>query len=161
MSCDDDQRPATHESSSAISRSSRRASLVFPLGTAGFHIIEGWSWFDGFYMVITTFTTIGYQEVHPLSHAGRVFNVGLIIAGVSLVFLVIGSLTQALLEFELAASSEGGKWNARSAASAIITSFAGRDAWAEARRGSWRTSACLSSSSIIPESRRRLHRRTG
>jgi voltage-gated potassium channel len=70
-------------------------------GTAGFHFIEGWSWFDGFYMVITTFTTIGYQETHPLSHAGRVFNVGLIIVGVSLVFLGIGSLTQALLEFEL------------------------------------------------------------
>ncbi len=52
-------------------------------------------------MVVTTFTTIGYQEVHPLSHAGRIFNVGLILAGVSLVFLGIGSLTQALLEFEL------------------------------------------------------------
>lgn len=74
--------------------------LIF-IGTAGFHFIEGWSWFDGFYMVITTFTTIGYQETHPLSHAGRVFNVGLIIVGVSLVFLGIGSLTQALLEFEL------------------------------------------------------------
>jgi voltage-gated potassium channel len=72
------------------------------VGTAGFHFIEGWPWFDGFYMVVTTFTTIGYQEVHPLSHAGRVFNVALILAGVSLVFLGIGSLTQALLEFELA-----------------------------------------------------------
>jgi len=72
------------------------------IGTAGFHFLEGWSWFDGFYMVVTTFTTIGYQEVHPLSHAGRVFNVALILVGVSLVFLGIGSLTQALLEFELA-----------------------------------------------------------
>ncbi len=70
-------------------------------GMTGFHVIEGWTWFDSFYMVLTTFTTIGYQEVHPLSHAGRVFNAGLIIAGVSLVFLGIGSLTQALLEFEL------------------------------------------------------------
>jgi voltage-gated potassium channel len=70
-------------------------------GTVGFHFIEGWPWFDSFYMVITTFTTIGYQEVHPLSHAGRVFNSFLIIAGVSLVFVMIGSFTQALLEFEL------------------------------------------------------------
>jgi voltage-gated potassium channel len=75
--------------------------LVIVTGTAGFHFIEGWSWFDGFYMVITTLTTIGYQETHPLSHAGRVFNVCVIVAGVSLVFLVIGALTQALLEFEL------------------------------------------------------------
>lgn len=71
------------------------------VGTAGYHYIEGWSWFDGFYMVITTLTTIGYQETHPLSHAGRIFNVGIILCGVSLVFLAIGALTQALLEFEL------------------------------------------------------------
>ncbi len=75
--------------------------FVIALGTAGFHYIEGWSWFDGFYMVITTLTTIGYQETHPLSHAGRVFNVFVIVGGVSLVFLAIGALTQALLEFEL------------------------------------------------------------
>src|SRR5881227_1959741 len=75
--------------------------LLALIGTAGFHFIEGWSWFDGLYMVVTTFTTIGYQEVHPLSHAGRTFNIGLIIGGVSLLFLGIGSLTQALLEFEL------------------------------------------------------------
>ncbi len=76
-------------------------AFVVLAGVAGFHFIEGWSWFDGFYMVVTTFTTIGYQEVHPLSHAGRVFNVLVILSGVSLVFLGIGSLTQALLEFEL------------------------------------------------------------
>src|SRR5215467_10172265 len=71
------------------------------LGTAGFHYIEHWSWFDSFYMVVITLSTIGYQEVHQLSHAGRIFNVAIIIAGVALVFLLIGSLTQALLEFEL------------------------------------------------------------
>ena len=76
-------------------------ALVVVVGTIGFHYIEGWTWFDGFYMVVTTLTTIGYQETHPLSHAGRVFNVGVIVAGVSLVFLGIGALTQALLEFEL------------------------------------------------------------
>jgi voltage-gated potassium channel len=75
--------------------------LVMAAGTAGYHYIEGWPWFDGFYMVVTTLTTIGYQEVHPLSHAGRVFNVFVILSGVSLLLLGVGSLSQALLEFEL------------------------------------------------------------
>ena len=75
--------------------------LVMTIGTAGYHFIEGWPWFDGFYMVVTTLTTIGYQEVHPLSHAGRVFNVFVILAGVSLLLLGVGALSQALLEFEL------------------------------------------------------------
>jgi voltage-gated potassium channel len=75
--------------------------MVTAVGTAGYHFIEGWPWFDGFYMVVTTLTTIGYQEVHPLSHAGRVFNVIVILTGVSLVLLGVGALSQALLEFEL------------------------------------------------------------
>jgi len=76
-------------------------ACVITGGTAGFHFIEGWPWFDGFYMVVTTLTTIGYQEVHPLSHAGRVFNIFVILSGVSLVLVAVGAVTQALLEFEL------------------------------------------------------------
>jgi voltage-gated potassium channel len=75
--------------------------IVVLIGTAGFHFIEGWPWFDGLYMVVTTLTTIGYQEVHPLSRAGRIFNIFVIFAGVSLLLVTIGTLTQALLEFEL------------------------------------------------------------
>jgi voltage-gated potassium channel len=71
------------------------------IGMAGFHFLEGWSWFEGFYMVLTTITTIGYGEVHPLSHTGRIFNTFVIIAGVALVLLFFGGATQALLEFEL------------------------------------------------------------
>jgi voltage-gated potassium channel len=76
-------------------------ALVILAGTAGYHFLFGWPWLDGFYMVITTLTTIGYQETHPLSNGGREFNLVLIFFGVGLVFLAIGALTQALLEFEL------------------------------------------------------------
>jgi voltage-gated potassium channel len=75
--------------------------VLCAIGVAGFHYIEGWPWFDGLYMVLTTFTTIGYGEVHPLSHTGRVFNSFLIVSGVLLVFLLIGTITQVFLEFEL------------------------------------------------------------
>jgi voltage-gated potassium channel len=75
--------------------------VLFALGTVGFHLLEGWPWFDSFYMVLITVTTIGYSEVHPLSHSGQVFNVFVIVIGVGLVFLLIGVTAQALLEFEL------------------------------------------------------------
>ena len=67
----------------------------------GFHLIEGWSWLDSVYMVVMTITTIGYKEVHNLSHTGQIFNILVMIVGVGLVFLSIGALTQGLLEFEL------------------------------------------------------------
>src|SRR5215470_17444568 len=76
-------------------------ALVILAGTAGYHFLFGWRWLDGFYMVVTTLTTIGYQEIHPLNDAGRVLNLFIIFFGVALVFLAIGALTQALLEFEL------------------------------------------------------------
>jgi voltage-gated potassium channel len=75
-------------------------SCVMLMGMMGFHFIEGWSYFDGFYMALTTMTTIGYTELHPLSTSGRVFNSFLIIFGVGLVFLSIGVLTESLVEFE-------------------------------------------------------------
>ena len=71
------------------------------VGIAGFHYLEHWTWFEGFYMVLTTITTIGYGELHPLSPAGRVFNAFIIITGVALVLLLTGGAAQALLEFEL------------------------------------------------------------
>ncbi len=71
------------------------------IGITGFHYIEGWTWFEGFYMVLTTITTIGYGELHPLSHIGRLFNTFIIIAGVGLLLLLTGGAAQALLEFEL------------------------------------------------------------
>ena len=71
------------------------------LGTVGFEVIEGYSWFDGFYMTLTTITTVGYQEMRPLSHAGRVFNSFLILFGVSAMFLAVGAMTQTIIELEL------------------------------------------------------------
>ncbi|HUY81756.1 MAG TPA: NAD-binding protein [Acidobacteriaceae bacterium] len=71
------------------------------IGTVGFVLIEHYSWFEAFYMALTTITTVGYQEVRPLSHAGRVFNSFLIIFGVSAMFVAIGAMTQTVIELEL------------------------------------------------------------
>jgi voltage-gated potassium channel len=79
------------------------ASLLLALvgvGTIGFHVIEHWSWFDSFYTVLITVTTIGANS-DSMSEAGRAFSVFVIVVGVGLVFLAIGALASALLEFEL------------------------------------------------------------
>ena len=68
---------------------------ILLVGTAGFHWIEGWPWFDGLYITLTTLTTIGYQELHPLSPAGRLFNTFRIIVGVSSLFFLIGEIGRA------------------------------------------------------------------
>src|SRR6185436_5332529 len=60
------------------------ALLVFIIagGTVGYVAIEGWGAWDAFYMTIITVTTVGYQEVHPLSRAGQVLTVVVLVSGV-------------------------------------------------------------------------------
>ncbi len=71
------------------------------IGTTGFILIDHYPPFDAFYMSLTTIATVGYKEVHELSHAGRIFNSFLIFFGVSTMFLAIGAMTQTIIELEL------------------------------------------------------------
>jgi voltage-gated potassium channel len=77
--------------------------VVIVLGTLGYIVIEGWTSFDAFYMTITTVATVGYQEIHPLSPAGRLFTIVLIISGVGTLFYLLGNFARLLLEGELRA----------------------------------------------------------
>jgi len=70
------------------------------IGTVGFTVIDHYPPFDAFYMTLTTMTTVGYGEIHPLSHAGRVFNSFLIFFGVTTIFIAIGAMTQTIIERE-------------------------------------------------------------
>jgi voltage-gated potassium channel len=75
-------------------------ATTLAIGTVGFILIDGYPPFDAFYMTLTTMTTVGYGEVHPLSHAGRVFNSFLIMFGVTTILIAIGAMTQSIIELE-------------------------------------------------------------
>ncbi|MEO8596740.1 MAG: potassium channel protein [Candidatus Solibacter sp.] len=90
-----------------MSRLTRRFVLIFgailttlAIGTTGFTVIAGYPVFDAFYMSLTTMTTVGYGEIHPLNHAARVFNSFLIVFGVTTIFIAIGAMTQTIIELE-------------------------------------------------------------
>ena len=65
-------------------------------GTFGFMIIEHFSFLDALYMTIITVTTIGYKEVEPLSDAGKIFDIILIIISFSTFTYALARLTQYL-----------------------------------------------------------------
>ncbi|MCX6544182.1 MAG: potassium channel protein [Acidobacteria bacterium] len=67
-------------------------------GTIGYAVLEGWSLWDGFYMTATTITTVGFGEVHPLTRAGQVFTVCVIVAGVGTAFYAFALLASLVVE---------------------------------------------------------------
>lgn len=70
-------------------------------GTVGFVVLEGWHPFDALYMTVTTLTTVGFREVHPLDTSGRIFTITLVLAGVLTLFIVIGVMAQIVAAGEL------------------------------------------------------------
>lgn len=72
--------------------------LVFTLGILGFMWVEGWDFFDSLYMMVTTLSTVGYGEVHPLSHDGRVVAMLVIMTGVGSFFYLAGAVVQLIVE---------------------------------------------------------------
>ncbi|MGH1362478.1 MAG: potassium channel family protein [Calditrichia bacterium] len=67
-------------------------------GTVGYAFLEGWGLLDSFYMTIITITTTGFGEVRPLSPAGRVLTILLIMSGVGVAGYIAGSTAQWLLD---------------------------------------------------------------
>jgi len=74
---------------------------VTACGTIGYQLIEGWSAFDSLYMTVITVASVGFQEVHPLSTAGRAFTIGLIVVGLSAVAYALGTITAFWVEGDL------------------------------------------------------------
>lgn len=83
-----------------ILMSSLALLVLFAIGTTGYALIEGWSWMDGLYMTFITLSTIGFQEVHSLSDAGRLFTLSLGITGIGLLTFVVARSAQLLLASE-------------------------------------------------------------
>lgn len=77
-------------------------TVVLAIGTAGFHFLENFPLLDAFYMTLTTITTVGYGEIHPLSQRGRLFNCFLIFFGIGIMFQLIGAVAQGFIEREFA-----------------------------------------------------------
>jgi voltage-gated potassium channel len=71
-------------------------------GTVGYTLIEGWPLLDALYMTVITLSTIGYGETHPLSTAGRVFTMLLILGGVYVFLSAAMAIIRTIVSGEMA-----------------------------------------------------------
>ncbi len=57
-------------------------AALLVIGTLGYSLMEGMPPVAALYMTVITISTVGFGEVDPLSSAGRIFTIGLILLGV-------------------------------------------------------------------------------
>ena len=83
-------------------------AAVVLLGTAGYVALEGWGWFDAFYMTVTTITTVGGGEPAPLNVAGKWWTIGVVAFGFGVLTYTLLALMAFVIEGHL-----GEEFNAR------------------------------------------------
>ena len=77
--------------------------LVFSLvaGTVGFHIIEDFDLVEAFYMSVITLSTVGFMEVHEMSHEGRIFTAFYILINLGIIAYAVSVMTSFIFEGKL------------------------------------------------------------
>ncbi|WP_304546127.1 potassium channel family protein [Sulfurimonas microaerophilic] len=70
--------------------------VVMLIGTIGYVLIDDFPIIDAIYQTAVTFTTVGFGEIRPISDAGRIFTINLIIAGFAVFSSAIGILVSEL-----------------------------------------------------------------
>ena len=74
--------------------------MVLVFGTIGY-LVLGFSVLDALYQTVTTVSTVGFREVKPLSAAGQIFTMALIVIGVGTALYAFGVLIETLIEGRL------------------------------------------------------------
>jgi voltage-gated potassium channel len=75
--------------------------IIVALGIAGYIVIEHWDVLDSAYMMVITLSTIGFQEVHPLSPLGKIFTMMIVVAGVGTALYAGGRAVEIIVEGEM------------------------------------------------------------
>ena len=70
--------------------------LTMLVGSMGYIIIDDFTLIDAIYQTGITFTTVGFGEIAPISEAGRIFTITLVIAGFGIFSSAIGIMVAEL-----------------------------------------------------------------
>ncbi len=71
--------------------------VIIVFGTIAFRAIEGVTLTEAFYFIVVTIATVGYGDIHPVTDAGRLLTIILIVLGVGTFLGVVANATELML----------------------------------------------------------------
>jgi voltage-gated potassium channel len=75
--------------------------IIFTIGIIGYMVIEKFNFIEAIYMTTISVTTAGFTEVRPLTDAGRIFTIFLLITSWASFAFVITRITQYFISGEI------------------------------------------------------------
>jgi len=70
---------------------------IIVMGTVGYMYFEQWDVFDSFYMTIITVSTVGFNEVHSMHFAGKMFSAFLIVTSFGTFAYAVTAITKYII----------------------------------------------------------------
>ncbi len=105
--------------------------LVVTMGVSGYIVIADLPAFDALYQTVITITTIGFEEVRPLSTSARGFTIALAVVGVTVGLYILTGVGRLVVEGELV--TDLGAWHMTNSINALREHFivcgGGRVGW--------------------------------
>ncbi|MCG8581323.1 MAG: potassium channel protein [Bacteroidales bacterium] len=93
-----DNNTVYHDTIKALLTAGGLLVLTIAIGSVGYMIIEDYRFVDAVYMTVITMATVGFREVVPLTDAGKIFTVFLIIFSLGIFGYVITQVTRIIFE---------------------------------------------------------------
>lgn len=71
------------------------------VGTGWFWLVEGWSLLDALFMTVITLSTVGYDEVRPLTPRSQIFVIVYMVSGLGVFLFAVVQLGEMMVRAEL------------------------------------------------------------
>lgn len=102
-----------HELRDAISRLFKPLVILLILGLfgmTGFMLVENMNAIDALYMTVISLTTVGFETVHPLSKAGKVFTCIYLLFSVVIFLYLASEFAKRVISFNIKEILTKDKW---------------------------------------------------